>query len=87
MHGHAIARHIQRVSEDVLTVKEGSLYPALHRLERKGLVQASWKASENNRRARYYRLTPSARRHLKAEEVSWARFTGAVARVLGGGKA
>jgi transcriptional regulator len=82
LHGHAIARHIQRTSGDVLAVKEGSLYPALHRLERRGLVRAAWGLSENNRRARFYELTPRARRTIVDERTAWTRFADAVARVI-----
>jgi PadR family transcriptional regulator, regulatory protein PadR len=81
-HGHAIAKHVQRTSEELLQVETGSLYPALHRLEYKGWIRAQWGASENNRRARYYSLTAAGRKHLEAELDNWARLTGAINLVL-----
>lgn len=83
MHGYAVVRWIQRVTDEALTVEEGSLYPALHRLEERGLVVAEWGLSENNRRAKYYRLTPAGRRRLQQEATAWGRFADAVAKVLG----
>jgi PadR family transcriptional regulator, regulatory protein PadR len=82
MHGWGITLHIERVSEDVLKVEEGSLYPALHRMEQDRWIAAEWGMSENNRRARYYRLTSPGRRQLAAEREKWTRVTGAVAMVL-----
>lgn len=82
MHGYGITLHIQRVSSDVLRVEEGSLYPALHRMEQEGWIRAEWGTSENNRRARYYRLSEAGRKQLAAEEKNWARLTQAVAAVL-----
>lgn len=82
-HGWAISERIQQVSSDVLRVQQGSLYPALHRLERKGWIRARWGASENNRRAKYYELTAAGKRQLQSEEVSWKMLTAAVAQVLG----
>lgn len=82
MHGYGITLHIQRVSKDVLRVEEGSLYPALHRMEQEGWIRAEWGASENNRRARYYRLSEAGRKRLADEEKNWARLTRAVAAVL-----
>ena len=82
MHGYGITLHIQRVSSDVLRVEEGSLYPALHRMEQDGWITAEWGTSENNRRARYYRLTATGRKQLAEEEKNWARLTEAVASVL-----
>jgi transcriptional regulator len=82
MHGWGISQRIQQVSEDVLAVNQGSLYPALHRLEEKGWIAAEWGNSENNRRARYYSLTRAGRRQLAEETESWERFAAAVARVL-----
>jgi PadR family transcriptional regulator, regulatory protein PadR len=82
MHGYGITLHIQRVSNEVLRVEEGSLYPALHRMEQDGWISAEWGMSENNRRARYYRLTATGRKRLAEEEKSWARLTQAVASVL-----
>jgi PadR family transcriptional regulator len=82
MHGYGITLHIQRVSKDVLRVEEGSLYPALHRMEQEGWIRAEWGTSESNRRARYYRLTATGRKQLVEEEKNWARLTEAVASVL-----
>src|SRR6478609_5723703 len=70
-HGHAIAKHIQRTSEELLQVETGSLYPALHRLEAKGWISASWQLSDKGKRARYYRLTASGRKHLAKEQSKW----------------
>lgn len=83
MHGYGIARWIEQVTGDVLQVEEGSLYPALHRLERKGLVEAEWGQSENNRRAKYYRLTPEGREALRRGSRGWARLADAVSTALG----
>lgn len=82
MHGYGITLHIQRVSKDILRVEEGSLYPALHRMEQQGWISAQWGVSDNNRRARYYQLTAAGRARLAAEEKSWTRLTQAVASVL-----
>ena len=82
LHGYGITLHIQMVSKDFLRVEEGSLYPALHRMEQDGWVSAEWGISENNRRARYYRLTAKGRRQLAEEEKNWERLTQAVAHVL-----
>jgi transcriptional regulator len=82
MHGYAVAQSIQRVSQDVLRVEEGALYPALHRLEVRGLVRSEWGASENNRRAKYYTLTPAGRRELEREAQSWARVATAIHRIM-----
>jgi transcriptional regulator len=81
-HGWAIAQRIQQMSNDVLQVGQGSLYPALHRLEYKGWIRAEWGASENNRRARFYSLTAAGRKQLEAELEDWDRLTGAVNLVL-----
>lgn len=81
-HGWAISERIQQVSSDVLRVQQGSLYPALHRLERKGWIKAKWGSSENNRRAKYYELTAAGKKQLAAEEVSWKMLTAAVALIL-----
>jgi PadR family transcriptional regulator, regulatory protein PadR len=81
-HGWAIAQRIQQISKDVLQVQQGSLYPALHRLERQGLIAASWGASENNRRARFYRLTRAGRKRLEEERASWERLSAAIRAVL-----
>ena len=82
MHGWGITLHIQGISNEVLRVEEGSLYPALHRMEQERWIKAEWAASENNRRARYYRLTLKRRKQLAEEERSWQRLTQAVAAVL-----
>jgi transcriptional regulator len=82
MHGWGIAQQIQQVSRDVLQVNQGSLYPALRRLEERGWIDAEWGTSDNNRRARYYRLTAAGRRQLAAETNSWEEFVLAVTRVL-----
>src|SRR5262249_42990585 len=82
MHGYAIAQFIQQASRDVLRVEEGALYPALHRLEVRGLLSAAWGASDNNRRAKYYRLTALGRRQLDEEASYWRRVAAAVTRVM-----
>lgn len=82
MHGWGITLHIQQISDQVLRVEEGSLYPALHRMEQEGWVAAEWGTSENNRRARYYRLTAAGRKQLVKEEGKWTELTNAVAQVL-----
>jgi transcriptional regulator len=81
-HGHAIAKHIQRTSEDLLKVETGSLYPALHRLEAQGLVAAAWELSDKGKRAKYYRLTATGRKHLTAEQSKWQAFSRAVGLIL-----
>jgi PadR family transcriptional regulator PadR len=83
MHGWGIAQRIQQISNDVLQVQQGSLYPALYRLEQQGWIAAEWGASENNRRAKYYRLTSTGRRQLERETTNWTRLSAAVAQVLG----
>jgi transcriptional regulator len=82
MHGYGITLHIQRVSNEVLRVEEGSLYPALHRMEQDGWVRAEWGLSDNNRRARFYELTAKGRKQLAQEEENWSHLTQAVASVL-----
>jgi len=82
MHGYAITTHIQDVSKELLRVEEGSLYPALHRMEQEGWVRAEWSVTEKNRDARFYSLTAEGRRQLAREEESWARLTEGVRRVL-----
>jgi PadR family transcriptional regulator, regulatory protein PadR len=82
MHGYAITTHIQRVSADLLRVEEGSLYPALHRMEQAGWIRAEWGITEKNREARFYSLTPKGRKQLAQEQESWARLTQGVARVI-----
>ena len=82
MHGFGIARRILQLSDSVLDVQQGSLYPALHRLEDEGYIAASWAPSENNRRAKFYRLTAAGKRQLTAESKSWERMAAAITRVL-----
>src|SRR3954462_6265127 len=82
MHGWGISQRIQQLSRDVLQINQGTLYPALHRLERNGDIAAGWEVSENNRRARYYRLTADGRRRLTVERNQWLEYVDAVARVL-----
>ena len=84
LHGYAIAVRLQRLSKDVLNVEEGSLYPALYRMERRGWLGSAWSMSETGRRARFYRLIRSGRAQLEAETASWLRLTTAVAGVLNG---
>jgi PadR family transcriptional regulator PadR len=81
-HGHAIAKHIQRTSEELLQVETGSLYPALHRLEAKGWVEATWELSDKGKRARYYRLTREGRKQLSSERSKWDAFARAMGLVL-----
>jgi transcriptional regulator len=81
-HGYGIARWIEETTDDVLRIEEGSLYPALRRLEDKGYVTSDWGLSDNNRRARYYSLTASGRAHLRKEAAAWIRFSGAMSRVM-----
>src|SRR5579859_4660201 len=81
-HGHAIAKHIQRTSEELLQVETGSLYPALHRLEAQGWIAASWELSDKGKRAKYYRLTPSGRKQLASEQSKWQTFSRAMGLVL-----
>jgi transcriptional regulator len=82
MHGWGIAQRIQQASQNVFQIGQGSLYPALHRLEYKGWIEADWRASENNRKAKYYALTRTGRKQLEAEIQSWDRLAGAVTLVL-----
>ncbi len=82
LHGYAITTHIQRASGELLRVEEGSLYPALHRMEMEGLVKAEWGMTEKNREARFYSLTPKGKKQLQEEEASWNRLTEGVTRVL-----
>ena len=83
MHGYAITTHIQQVSAQLLRVEEGSMYPALHRMEQEGWVRAEWGTTEKNREARFYSLTVKGRKQLVEEEESWCRLTEGVARVIG----
>jgi transcriptional regulator len=82
IHGYAIAQRIQQISRDVLQVQQGSLYPALHRLENRRLLAAEWKASDTGRDAKFYRLTPKGRAHLKSETESWERLSEAIRLIL-----
>jgi transcriptional regulator len=82
MHGYAIARQIQQVSQEALVVEEGTLYPALHRMERRGWIRHEWGLSESNRRAKYYQLTQAGRKQLVAEKSRWSRFAEAIAIVM-----
>jgi PadR family transcriptional regulator, regulatory protein PadR len=82
MHGWAIAQRIRQVSKDVLQVNQGALYPALHRLEQQGWIEAEWGDSENNRRARYYSLTKSGKKYLQREQANWERLSAAIGLVL-----
>ncbi len=81
-HGYAVASWIEQTTGDVLSIEEGSLYPALHRLEKRGWIVSEWGLSENNRRAKYYRLTPEGESHLRAEASAWGQFVEAVGKVL-----
>src|SRR5258705_7913867 len=81
-HGWAISERVQQISSDVLQIQQGSLYPALHRLERRGWIKARWGSSENNRRAKYYELTPSGRKQLRSETTAWRKLTVAVDQIL-----
>jgi transcriptional regulator len=87
IHGYAIAQRIQQISRDVLQVRQGSLYPALHRLENRGLLAAEWKESETGREAKFYRLTPRGRTHLKSETANWEQLSKAIGLILSVGEA
>lgn len=82
LHGYAVVRWIARQTGDALRIEEGALYPALHRMEQRGWIEAEWGISENNRRAKFYRLTGEGRRQLNAESESWQRYAEAVGKVL-----
>ena len=82
MHGYALVKHIKLVSDDLLQVEEGSLYPALHRMDEAGWIKSEWAPSENNRRARYYKITAAGRRRLVQEEADWHKEMDAIMRVL-----
>jgi PadR family transcriptional regulator PadR len=82
MHGYGIVLHIQRVTDDLLRIEEGSLYPALHRIEEAGWISSEWRISENNRRAKYYELTARGRKQLAAEQQNWERLVRAVNHLL-----
>jgi PadR family transcriptional regulator PadR len=81
-HGWAISERVQQISSDVLRIQQGSLYPALHRLERRGWIKASWGTSDNNRRAKYYELTRSGHKQLEVETDSWKKLTAAITQIL-----
>ena len=81
-HGYSVARWIQELTDDVLQVGEGSLYPALHRLEEQGFVESEWRRSENNRKAKFYKLTAAGRAQLRTQSATWSQFAGAIAKVL-----
>jgi transcriptional regulator len=83
-HGYAIGQRIQQISRDVLQVQQGSLYPALHRLENRGFLTAEWKETGTGREAKFYRLTAQGKKQLKDETASWTRLTGAIGLILGG---
>jgi len=83
MHGWGVAQRIQQLSKDVLQIGQGSLYPALYRLEYKGWIRSDWRTSENNRRAKYYRMTPTGKKQLELELAAWDRLSSAIASVLG----
>ncbi len=82
LHGYGIALHVESVSDDVLRMEEGSLYPALHRMEQAGWVRSTWRTSENNRRAKFYGITPDGSKQLAEEERNWRQVVGAIQRVL-----
>ena len=82
MHGFGVGQRIQQLAEDMLTVEEGTLYPALYRIEQRGWIKSEWGASENNRRARFYKLTPAGRKQLKTEETDWDYLSVAIAKVM-----
>jgi PadR family transcriptional regulator, regulatory protein PadR len=81
-HGYAVARWLHDTSDDALRVEEGALYPALHRMERQGWIESEWGLSENNRRAKFYQLTPAGRQQLRSKATSWSRYAAAVTKVL-----
>jgi PadR family transcriptional regulator len=82
MHGYGVARRIEQLADDALVVEEGSLYPALYRIEQQGWIKSEWDISENNQRAKYYTLTKAGRKQLEAEEADWDRLSSAISRVL-----
>ena len=82
MHGYGVGQRIQQLAEDMLQIEEGTLYPALYRIEQRGWIESEWGTSENNRRARFYKLTRAGRKQLAAEEAQWEYLTAAVAKVL-----
>jgi PadR family transcriptional regulator PadR len=82
LHGWAISTRLKQISDEVLQVSEGSLYPALHKLEQEGWIQSEWKQTENNRRAKFYSLTPPGRKQLESESVKWNRLSSAISRIV-----
>jgi len=82
MHGYGIIRWLQQLTDDVLDIEDGSLYPALHRMESRGWIDSEWGVSDNNRRAKYYRLTPAGRKQLRSDSAAWSVFSTAVSKVL-----
>jgi PadR family transcriptional regulator, regulatory protein PadR len=86
LHGYAVGQRLQQTSRDVVQVTQGTLYPALHRLENRGFLSADWKPSDTGRDAKFYKLTRKGRAHLEAEAASWERLTGAIATILGAAK-
>ncbi len=86
MHGFEVSRWIQKTTDQALAIEEGALYPALHRMERKGWLVAEWAMTEHSRRAKYYRLTPAGREHLKAQDGDWRRYVSAVAKIMAAAK-
>ena len=82
IHGYGISQRIRQISKDVLQVQQGSLYPALHRLEKRGWLQSAWRESENGRQAKFYKLSPKERKQLAEEQLTWERLTGAIALIL-----
>lgn len=87
MHGYGVASWIEQRTQDALSIEEGSLYPALYRMEKKGWIESEWRQTENRRRAKFYRLTPEGRRQLQTDVSEWARFTEAVGKVINGSEA
>jgi PadR family transcriptional regulator PadR len=87
MHGFAIARWIRKTTDDALEIEEGALYPALHRMERKGWVESDWGVTENNRRAKYYQITRLGKDQLRREESSWTRYVSAVSKIMAAARA
>ncbi|HEV8197145.1 MAG TPA: PadR family transcriptional regulator [Gemmatimonadales bacterium] len=87
MHGFAVARWIRKATDDALEVEEGALYPALHRMERKGWIESDWGVTENNRRAKYYQITRLGREQLRREETSWTRYVSAVSKIMAAARA
>jgi len=87
MHGFAVARWIRKTTGDALEIEEGALYPALHRMERRGWIEAEWGVTENNRRAKYYQLTRLGRDQLRREETSWTRYVAAVSKIMAAARA